>query len=76
MEAECVCVYASSNAKADNFSCPIVESRYVCTRFKKCGKIFAVEGGIVSKISKIQEIFGYKFLLTSSNISHILLGFI
>jgi hypothetical protein len=30
----------------------------------------AVEGGIVSTISKIQEIFGYKFLFTSSNISY------
>ena len=30
-----VSVYASSNAKADSLSCPIVESRYVFTRFRK-----------------------------------------
>ena len=40
MEAECVCVYASSNAKADSLSCPIVESRYVFTRFKKAERPF------------------------------------
>ena len=40
MEAECVCVYASSNAKADSLSCPIMESRYVFTRFKKAERSF------------------------------------
>jgi len=34
MGAECVCVYASSIAKADNLSCHIVARKYVFTRFK------------------------------------------
>jgi hypothetical protein len=48
--------YDSSNAKADRLSCPIVESKYVFTRFKTLEDLsaVAVEGSIVSKIFKIQ----------------------
>jgi hypothetical protein len=48
--------YDSSNAKADRLYCPIVESKYVFTRFKmlKDLSVVAVEGVIVSKIFKIQ----------------------
>jgi hypothetical protein len=50
------CEYDSSNAKADRLYCPIVESKYVFTRFKmlKDLSVVAVEGVIVSKIFKIQ----------------------
>ena len=56
MEAEGICEYDSSNAKADRLYCPIVESKYVFTRFKmlKDLSVVAVEGVIVSKIFKIQ----------------------
>jgi hypothetical protein len=56
MEAEGICEYDSSNAKADRLSCPIVESKYVFTRFKTLKDLsaVAVEGGNVSKIFKIQ----------------------
>ena len=49
METECVCEYDDSNDKGDSLSCPIVESKYVFTRFKtlKDRSVVAVEGGIV-----------------------------
>ena len=34
MEAECVCEYDNSYAKANSLSCLIVESKYVFTHFK------------------------------------------
>ena len=56
MEAEGICEYDSSNAKADRLSCPIVKSKYVFTRFKtlKDLSVVTVEHGIVSKIFNIQ----------------------
>ena len=42
MEAECVCEYDNSNAKADSLSCLIVESKYVFTRFKTLKDLSAV----------------------------------
>jgi len=46
METECVCEYDDSNAKGDSMSCPIVESKYVFTRFKTLKDLssVAVEG--------------------------------
>jgi hypothetical protein len=66
MEAECVCVYASSNAKADSLSCPIVESRYVFTRFKKAERPFDCCWWRVALQVKISigirmQVFVYKF---------------
>jgi hypothetical protein len=42
--------------KANGLSCPIMERKYVCTRFKTLKDLsaVAVEGGIVSKIFNIE----------------------
>ena len=57
MEAECVCEYDDSNDKGDSLSCPIVESKYVFTRFKTLKDLssVAVEGSIVSKMFNIRK---------------------
>ena len=57
METECVCEYDDSNDKGDSLSCPIVESKYVFTRFKTLKDLssVAVEGSIVSKMFNIRK---------------------
>jgi hypothetical protein len=57
METECVCEYDDSNDKGDSLSCPIVERKYVFTRFKTLKDLssVAVEGSIVSKMFNIRK---------------------
>jgi uncharacterized membrane protein YdbT with pleckstrin-like domain len=46
METECVCEYDDSNDKGDSLSCPIVERKYVFTRFKTLKDLSSVRGNI------------------------------